>query len=341
MGHKALSKVQMGQESTPGTAVAADFIWRGPFAGLDDQSETEMIEEDIGVAMKSSRKFRSKLLAEMSFPATPLTPEQACHIMEAGIKQVNTGVADGTSTSGYEYAYPFGLNSINTVSTYTIETGDETAAEEGEYMVCTSFTISAVAGQIVEISSEWIGRQVSSSSFTAALSAPAVTELAAINTTLYIDEPSGTIGTTAISAGNILEFNLEVTTGQAALFTADSGNLYFVENYFNIDEVEATLEIKFLHKAAGIAEKAAWQANTNRLVQIEVAGEDYSDVGTGTALNGKKGLIIQFPGSYDDFSAIEHEDGKSIITATLTGGYENESGEVLTIRLLNELSALP
>lgn len=340
MGHKALSKVQLGQETVKGTAVAADFLWRGPFAGLQDARSTEPIEEDLGIAMKSSRKFSAQVLAELSLPAAALTPEQSPHIFEAGIKQVNTGVADGTSSSGYVYSYPFGLTTINDVSTYTIETGDEDQAEEAEYCFVSAFTISAVKGQVVEISSDWMGRQVQNATFTGALSAPAVSELAAVNSVLYIDDPSGTIGTTQVSAGNILEWSLEVTTGRVALFTADSGNLYFVEQYFNIDEVEAVLEIKWLHKSDAVAEKAKFQSSTNRLIQIDVLGDAYATPGTGTDLNGVKGLRIQFPGSYDEFSAIEHEDGKSIVTATISGGYDAESGEVLTINVYNEDTTL-
>lgn len=343
MGLKALSKIQLGQEGagTPGTPVAADTIWRGPFAGLKDARNTEPIEEDLGVAMKSSRKFASQLLAEFSFPTCPLTPEQCVHVFEAGIKQVNTGVGDGVGSSGYVYSYPFGLASVNDISTYTIETGDDVEAEEAEYMFCTAFTISGVKGQPIEISSDWMGRQVSSSSFTGGLSVPTVSEIAAINSTLYIDDPGGSMGNTAISAGNIMEFTLSVTTGRTALFTADSGNLYFVEEYFDIDAVEATLELKWLHKAAVLAEKTAWRANTNRLVQIDCLGDAYGTAGTGTDLNGYKGLRIQFPGSYNEFSAVEHDAGQSIVTATLTGGYETVSGEVLTIKVYNELAAVP
>lgn len=341
MGHKGLSKVQMGQESTAGTPVAADFIWRGPFGGLKDARETIAVEEQLGIALKSSRKYAGNLMAELSLPVTNLTPEQAPHIFEAGIKKVNTGVADGATSTGYTYAYDFGATTINTVGTYTIETGDEDQAEEAEYCVVKAFTISAVKGESVKISAEWFGRQVSTASFTGALTAPAVSELLANTGTLYIDEPSGTIGTTQITSGNVLEMTLNVTTGQYPLFTADSGQLYFVGSYFNIDEFEASLEIKWLHGASANAEKAKWQANTNRLVRIEFTGDAYGTPGTGTVFNGKKGIQIDFPGSYEDFSAIEHEDGKSIVTATLTGGYENESGEVLGILVANELTTLP
>lgn len=340
MGYKALSKVQLGQEATPGTAVAADFIWRGPFAGLKDGRETERVEEDLGVAMKSSRKYAAMLLAELSMPTTPLTPEQAPHIFEAGIKQVNTGVADGAASSGYVYSYPFGLATINDVSTYTIETGDDTQAEEAEFCYVKAFTITAVKGKVVEISADWEGRQVANSTFTGALTAPSVSEIFGSNGTVYIDDPSGTIGTTQVTAGNLLEFTLDVTTGRVPEFTADSGELYFVGQYFNIDEFEATLEMKWIHGSAANAEKAKWRSNTNRLVRIEFTGDAYGTPGTGTDLNGFKGLRIDFPGSYDEFSAVEHEDGRSIVTATLSGGYDEESGEVLTINVYNEDTTL-
>lgn len=343
MGHKALSKVQMGQEGvgTPGTAVAADFIWRGPYAGLKDARETEAVDEQIGVALKSSRKYASMLLAELSMPVTNLTPEQSLHIFEAAIKQINTGVADGAGSSGFVYAYNFGSTAINTISTYTIETGDETQAEEAEYCFVKSFTITAVKGESVQISAEWVGRQVVLSTFTAAQTAPAVTEIHSSAGTVYIDEPSGSIGTTAIAAGNIQEMTLNVTTGLVPVFTIDSGNLYFQGHGFDVDEFEASMEIKFLHDTAALAEKVAWRANTNRLYRVEFTGAAYGTPGASTLLGGLSGIQIDFPGSYESFSAIEFEDGKSVLTATLTGGYENESAESLGITVANEVAAVP
>ena len=341
MGHKALSKVQFGKETAKGTAVAADVVWRGPFGGLKDARSIEMIEEDLGIAMKSSRKFTSQLLAELSLPATPFTPEQGPHIFEAGIKTVGTGVADGSGSSGYAYAYPFGLTSINTISTYTIETGDEDQAEEADYCFVKSFTITAAHGQVLEISSEWCGRQVVDSTFTAALSAPTVSEISGNSGTVYIDEPSGSIGATGFQTGTVLEMTLSVTTGRVPLFTADSGSLEFVGEYFNIDEFSAELEIKMLYGSDAHTEKGKFQAAVNRLFQVDFTGDAYGTAGTGTDLSGFKGLRIQFPGSYSEFSAIEHEEGKSVVTAKLTGGYESESGEVLTITAYNELTALP
>ena len=188
MGHKGLSKIQLGRETVAGTAVPATTIFRGPFVGLQDARETIPVDEQIGIAMPSSRKYSGKLMGEISFPATPLTPEQFPHFLEAGIKEVGTGVADGSASSGYVYEYPFGKTSINTVKPYTIETGDETQAEEMEYSVVSNFVVSAVRGEAVQMSADWFGRQVSDVSFTGALSAPSVSHVLASTGNLYIVE---------------------------------------------------------------------------------------------------------------------------------------------------------
>lgn len=340
MGNKALSKVQLGLEATQGTAVAADFIWRGPFAGLKDARTTNLVEENIGIALPSSMSYASGEMAEWSQPVTQFTPELAPHIFEAGIKQVGTGVADGDS-SGYLYSYPFGTTSLNTVQTYTIETGDEDQAEEAEFCFVKSFTITGTPGEALSISSEWAGRRVADSTFTS-IGGGGVIDVSYIHSTtgsLWIDNNSSSFGTTAVSAGNLMEMTLSVTTGQTALFTIDSGQLYFSGIYFNSDDFEATLELKFIHNSTTHAEKTAWRANTQRLVRLEFTGDAYGTPGT-TGDFTTKALRIDFPGAWTDFTSIEHDEGKSIISGTLSGGYDTVSQDVLTLVVANELATL-
>ena len=73
---------------------------------------------------------------------------------------------------------------------------------------------------------------------------------------------------------------------------------------------------------------------------MEFTGDAYGTVGTGTAFDGKTGLRIDFPGSYEEFSAIEFDEGKSVVTAKLTGGYENTSGEGLELMIASEVVSL-
>lgn len=339
MGHKALSKVQLGQEATPGIAVPADFVWRGPFAGLADARTTEMVDEQIGVALPSSRSYAAQLMAEWSQPVTPLTPQQAPHIFEAGIKAVGAGVADGDS-SGFLYRYPFGTTAINQIATYTIEAGDETQAEKAEYCFVRSFTITANRGEVLQISSEWAGRFVENAAFTAGVTAPAVSHIHASQGQVFIDNNDGAFGDSQLAPGNVLSMTLNVTTGWTALFTVDSGQLYFHGHYFNIDEFEASLEMTFVYDTAAIAERELWRANEPRLVRVQFLGEAYATPGT-TGEFTTNAFRVDFPGAWESFNAVEHDEGLSIVNATLRGGYDNESAEGLELWVANELATLP
>jgi hypothetical protein len=330
-------KVQLGRETTAGEAVAATSIWRGLGGHLKTERQTEMVNEMIGVATPSVRKYSPRVGGTWAMAETPFTPELGLHIFEAGIKGAVTGVEDGTGGSGFSYAYPLGNPTANTLKYYTLETGDNVQAEEGEYGFVEQFTISGEAGGVVNMSSGWRVRQVVKATFTGAISLQDVTQLLVSNSELYIDEPDGTLGATQIAAGNLLSFMLTVNTGWKGKWTADSGELFYSFAYFDKEAFSAQLQVKWEHDTALVAEKDAWLADTNRLMRIDILGQAYETAGTTPLLGtGVRGLRIDFPGTYMDFDALNAENGNSIVTATLEGGYEVESGEVLTLTVCNE-----
>lgn len=334
-------KMQFGRESTNGTAVAADTIWRGPFRGIKDDRQTEKLVEDIGTALQTTRTYTPQLGAMLELAETELTVEQLPHILEMGIKQVESGTADGTTSSGYTYTYALQNTAINDISAYTWETGDDDGAEEMEYTFCESFALNFVKGQSAKMSAQLRGRQVSTASFTGALSAPSVDEISASAGTLYIDDNDGTIGSTAVSAGNIFEASLSVTTGWKARHFIDSGQLYFHDVVFDKEAVAWELTLKWLHDTKAIAEKVFWRSNTSRLFRLEFTGSDYGTAGDAVAFSGKKGVRIDLPGAYMDFDSLDREDGSSIIECTIQGGYDNTAALSPSILVANELANLP
>jgi len=123
-GVKALRKIQLGDESPAGTAVAASTIWRG-LGAIEDQREVVFAEEDVGVLPGVDRTYTPKLLAALAMEETEATFEQLPYILEAGVKSVS-GVKDGDG-SGYAYTFAFPTTAANTPLTYTIEMGDNQA----------------------------------------------------------------------------------------------------------------------------------------------------------------------------------------------------------------------
>src|SRR5512139_862141 len=157
-GIKALRKIQLGREATAGTSVAATAIWRG-MGTIEDTREVVFVEEDVGIIPGTDRSYTPKLGAQLEMEAVPLTFEQVIHILEAGVKTIGTGVADGAG-SGKIYDYAFPETTLNTIKTYTIEGGDNQEEEEMEYGFVSEFELAGRAGEAWTMAATWQGRQV-------------------------------------------------------------------------------------------------------------------------------------------------------------------------------------
>lgn len=328
-GIKSLRKIQIGLETTAGTAVAATALWRG-MGTLEDQRETIFPEEDIGLISGGDRTYVPKLLAGITFDETEATFEQLPYPLSAGVKNVVTGAADG-SGSGKVYSYNFTTAAQATVKTYTIEGGDDQQEEEMEYSFVTAFTLKGVAGEAWKVSSDWQGRQVAPSTFTAAIAIPTVEEMLFSKTLLYID--STTVGTT-LKSNTLLDASLDVKTGIMPVFTAD-GQLYF--SFTKQTQPEVVLELTFEHDSIAVAEKAAWRAQTTRLIQLKTTGSTLTTAGTTYSL---KTQIINLAGKWEKFDKIGDSDGNDIVKGTLRARYHSTSNLFYTHILVNELTSL-
>lgn len=330
-GIKLLRKLQLGRETTAGTAVAATTIWRG-MGTLEDQRETVFVEEDIGYLSGVDRTYQPRLQAALSMPSVPATFEQLPHILDAGIA-VATPAADSTG-SGDVYTYTFPTTSAPTVKTYTLEGGDNEAAEEIEYAFVQSFTLEGSAGEALMVSAEWLGRQVSTSSFTTTATLPTVEEILFSKGKLYIDAADGTIGTTQ-KASTLLSATLNVNTGMAPVFTAD-GNLYFTFTK-NVGS-EVTLDITFEHDGTATAEKAAWRAQTPRLIRLQWEGAALGTAGNYTY----KTLRVDLAGRWESFAALEDQDGNDVVTGTFRARYNATASKYAEIVVVaDDMAALP
>lgn len=333
MASKALRKIQLGRETVAGTAVAATSVFRG-MGVIEDQREVQFVEEDIGYISGTDRTMTPKLLAGFEMEETPATFEQLPHILEAGVMTA-TPARDGVSGSGYVYTYNFPTTAINTLKTYTIEAGDGYAVEEMEYGFVEEFGLSGEAGGPINMTANWLGRQSSASSFTAALTAPAVDEMLFGNAKLYIDAVGGTIGTTQ-KTGTFLAFDLKVTTGWTPRYVGD-GNLYFYAPVMDASKLEIVCDVTFEHDATGAAAKTDWRAETPRLMQILVAGPALGTAGTYTY----KTMKINLCGKWETVEKLDEIDGNDVIKGTFRARYNSTAAQFASIVIVNELTTLP
>ena len=308
-GIKALRRLQMGKETTPGTAVAATSYWRGT-GTIQDNLETVFPEEDIGILPGVDRAYIPKHEALLTLDPTPATFEQVGYIFQMGIE----GTTSTTDANGNKWDYDFPVETSDArvstdLRTYTWEGGDNAQAEEFAYGHVRSYTLSGTASEALMMSAEIVGRQVSTTTFTSGLSIPTVTEILFSKGKLYADgcASTDTIGTTQIS-NEFIDMDLSVNTGWIPVYTAD-GNTYF--SFVKQAMPEVILQITFEHNTNAIAEIANWRNGTARQIRVQFDGA------TGNQ------LILDIAGKWDNFEKIGERDGNDIVTGVFRGRYNS------------------
>lgn len=320
------NKLQLGGESSSGTAVAADFIWRGPYGDVEDGRTRNVSEEQVGLLVPAERSYDSRLTAMLTMPETELTYEQFPHILEAAIKTVTP---TGSGPYVYPYAFPTGTTP-NTLRTYTVEAGNAVVTgdiREVPYCFVESFTLSGTTGEAWKMGATWRGQRVITSSFTAALSLQSVEEAIFSNTSVFIDATGGTIGSTRVS-GVLVAASFDVTTGVIPVFTGD-GVLYYTAHKFTRPTINFTLTLE-LHSGGRVrTERTQYENNTVRLVRLSCPGTS------------NRNMVIDFAAKYDTVGGYENTEEDT--TVQLQGHVVYSPADTLYFKteITNNLSALP
>lgn len=327
-GSFTYNKVQLGKETTSGTAVAADIIWRGPFGDIEDARTRNIVDEQVGLLVPAERSYDSQLAAMISFPETELTYEHAPHIFEAGIGAASTGGTTGAYT--YEYAFPTGTT-LNTLSTYTIEAGNAVVTgdvREVAYCFVESFTMSGRQGEAWKISANWRGRTVAESTFTGSLALSSLQEALFSNTSLYIDATGGTIGSTQ-ETGVLMAASFDITTGVVPVFVGD-GNLYFSTHKFIRPTINFTLTLELESTDTTVKEERdIYEANSVRLIRLSCPGTSSRD------------MVIDGAYKYDQVGTYQNDNGNTTVQLSGHAVYSPTDTLFWSTTFTNDLAALP
>ena len=332
-GVTSLRKIQLGAESTAGTAVAATTIWRG-MGLLTDEREIKFVDEQIGVITPTTRAYIPKLGVTVNFDPVEATYQQLPYILEAGITK-ETPTQDGVGTD-YIYAYNTSTTAIPDPRTYTIEGGDNQLVQETDYAWVESFKLSGNAGEGVMMEATWHGRDVTDTTFTS-VSVPAIVtgdHITFGGSKLYIDPVSTFPATTEITS-TLLSFELDVTTGLKGKWTNLGKDFDFV--YFDGASWSATLKLVYEHNATADAQRDLYEAVTPRAIRLEFTG---NAVGTPGTTYSNMQLFIDAVGVYTAFPPGD-VDGNATVEAEMQIGYDATAAASLNFIVVNELSALP
>jgi len=333
-GIKRLRKLQLGKESTAGTAVSATTIWRGT-GTLEDQRGMYFPDEDIGYIAPVNRAVTPYTLGSLDLDEVPATFEQLPYILAMGVDGVVTGTKDGSGTD-YIYTYNFPTTALKTPKTFTIEGGDNEQVERMAYTFCESFKISGKSKEPWMVSGKLIGNSVDvlAAGFTSGVSLPSVEEILFQKTKLYIDAVNGTIGTTQVVC-TLYEFSLDVTTGFTATFAAN-GALGFCKINAGVPDIK--LHLVFEHNSSSTSEKAKWRNITPRLIRIKGEGSSFT---TGGTKYKNKTCNLDMAGLWEKIDKLGENNGNDILEGDFRVAYDPTAAKFAVIEVANQLTSLP
>lgn len=330
MASKKLRKIQIGLETTAGTPVAATVIWRGT-GTIRDERVIRMPDEDVGFLSGIDRSYTASLGGRISLAPVEATFEQLPILFTCGLAEDTAGTQDGEG-SGYVYTYTAGTSAAASLSTVTVEGGDNQQAEEMEYGCVERIRLTGAPGEGLMMSGDIVGRQVSTTTFTASLSLPSVEEIVFSKGKLYIDAVSGTIGTTEKSS-TLLGVDIDIPTG-LVVKRAANGQLYF--DSVVQTGVDPTVQLTYEHNGTAVSEIAAWRAETPRQIRLKWEGSALTTSGTYT----NKTFILDMAGKYETFEAIDEMDGNDIVRATFRPRWDTTASLFLQAIIVNESAQL-
>lgn len=328
-GNFSANKIQLGRESTAGTAVAATTIWRGSFAMLEDARTRQIVEEQVGILAPAERSYDSQLLGRLTMPATPLTFAQVAHILEAGVKTVTPSGGGPYTYDGYDL--PTG-NTPNTIKTYTIETFNNVAngdMREMEYSFVEEFNFSASAGEAWMMSATWVGRQLSATTPTSLSTLVNVSEVALLpRTKLYIDATGGTVGSTQ-KTGVLMGADMTVRTGWQIVPVGD-GNLYFAAIKSTRPEVTFSITLELESGDTAADERVIYESDAVRLFKLELDGSDVNHE-----------MTIEWAGKYDSIGDYSNSDGNTTVQLSGHGVYSATDSLFWEAQVINQVATIP
>lgn len=332
-GSEAFRFVQLGAEGTPGTNVAATTIWRG-MGVIADRREKIRPKEYIGIAGGSSRRYTARHWGEMAMPGVEATFEQLPYLFEAGVG-IETPTQDGVG-SGYIYNYLQNTTAQQTIRTYTIEGGDDQQGEEFGYGFVKHINLSGSGQTGLMVSADWMGQEVTNAAKTPALSLPAVEEIIVNSGRLFIDDDSGSVGTTEVS-NTLFEVDFDIVTGLQEFWAIDGSLDWSFPKYSG--EVEAlVLNLTYEHNASAVAEKTKFRNDEDRLIRLLFEG---SALGTPGTTYTNKTFQIDLAGYYNQWEPLDSNQGNDICKVEFVVAYNSTAALKADFTVVNELTTLP
>lgn len=258
-------KVQIGKETTAGTAVAATRILY--------TREPALTRERAARPHRFATGTRDNVRAFTNGPITAggafSMPLSAAEILEVLAITVQGGVSP-TTPSGATNARLFTFKPTGSLDSATIEWDDGARVHEGVGMRGNSLTIAGSAMEENTVSIDLFGTDVTTGgSLTGALSERTPSFFEGWQARLYIDAFTATPGTTPIP-GLLRNWSVQLNNNLGRVYTADNT---LAANRVTSGELDVTATLTFdAYPTRAATEFANWDATTMRMLRLEFLG---------------------------------------------------------------------
>jgi hypothetical protein len=316
---------QIGVETTPGTAVAANRRFTGLQIGLNVRANTQSYRPTGGKF--STIVVEGKEWAEGSISG-PLTYTEIVYLL-AGAMSYSPPTQQGSSAAYlWEFSPPQSGNS--TIRTYTIEHGDNIRAHRASYGLFNAITINGTRDTI-EVGGSLLARAIEDGiTLTASPTAVALVPVLPVQVSGFVDNTAAALGTTRLT--RLLRWSFELGDRYAPVWPIDaqlgSGFPVHVET-----EPSGSLKLLVEANAQGMGLLASLRNGERRFVRIEAIGP----VADATY---NHRFTLDVCGVVENVADFGDEDGVYAIEFSLRPVFDAGWGRALRVQVVNTLSTL-
>ena len=324
-------KVQYGKETTRFTAVAATKMLTGE-VNIPKDREPVFFGGSLGIRVRENQSVIAQIKAgDLRYVSAAAYFQELPLLLSLGLKGGITASEVTPSQADYSWVFVPTMASADALDAITLEMGDDERAYEVEGVAATSLKISGRTGDnsLVSVEAGLIGKQLTSTTFTAALSLPTREPIIGNLAKVYLDPSWATVGST-LKSGILREYSAEIQFGveqlhHGAAKTVDSQR----QGYLG-----GMMQFTFERGAEAEAIFDAFNAQTFKVMRLRLEG---GQIGTG--VNHKIDIDM---GGY--FSAVDpwgqEDQGFGLYTATFQALYDGTGAKALQAEVVTNANAI-
>ena len=316
---------QLGVETTPGTVVPANRVFR-------DLAITPGVKAAISTPELAGQKWPTvaifgKEWSESKFEGAGF--ESIVYVLSSLLSYADPVRVNPPSGIAWRWTFRPAQSQPDTIKTYTIEVGSSVRAAQVAYGLVTGATIS-VNRNAVEVSGSLLGQRIADGITMTANPAevPAVPFVPG-KFDLFIDSTAGALGTTKMLRAFSIEFS--VSDRYSPVWSVNSALSSFAAHVET--RPAGTLKLRLEADAQGRSLLDVMRNGTKRFIRL---------LGTGPIIEGTTAYSLQIDmcGLVVDAPAQDEEDSVVVDGWTLTPAFDAGWGKALEIQVVNTRSAL-